>query len=63
MAAGEFPPGTPLEAQQQLEPLCLWLPNLLPPWAPSLSASARRTYCQVLLLKQDDAWKALVQRS
>ncbi len=62
MAAGRCPPGTPPEAQQLLEPLCLWFPRLLAPCAP-MQPAERQAYCQELLIKQDDAWQAVIQGS
>ncbi|KAF8065763.1 hypothetical protein HT031_002823 [Scenedesmus sp. PABB004] len=44
------------------EPLHFWLPRLLPP-LPRLSAAQRRDFCDMLVLRQDDAWLQLINMS
>lgn len=43
------------------EPLASWLPHLVPPGTPRLSNNERQHICEKLLIRQDNAWLALVQ--
>jgi hypothetical protein len=45
-----------------VEPLHYWLPRLLAP-VPRLSEQQRREFCDMLVLRQDDAWLQLIQMS
>jgi hypothetical protein len=57
MVSGQYPeqPGT---VDPAVEPLCYWLPRMLAPMPP-LAPDARRTFCSMLVLRQDDAWNQL----
>ncbi len=61
MSEGEFPCDTPKEALA-LEPLCFWVPRLVPPQLP-MTAPQRKALCASLLVQQDDAWQAVIARS
>lgn len=61
MASGAYPPNTPADALS-IEPLCFWVPRLLSPMPP-MSNSQRESFCDALLLKQDDAWQTLIEQS
>jgi hypothetical protein len=61
MVRGDVPTHTqvgPLE-----EPLCAWIPAIVPPGTPCMTEVARRAICERILLKQDDAWAELIQAS
>ncbi|KAF6264829.1 hypothetical protein COO60DRAFT_1624161 [Scenedesmus sp. NREL 46B-D3] len=61
MVTGSHPPssGVPDPA---VEPLHYWLPRLLAP-VPRLSPEQRREFCDMLVLRQDDAWLQLINMS
>ena len=60
MASGAYPPRAAADAA--VEPLSYWLPRLLAPM-PRVDGAARRRFCDQLVLRQDDAWRALVAAS
>ena len=55
-------PGSAADADPKMEPLCYWLPRLLAPMPP-LSVAQRVQVCEQIMLRQDDAWAALVKAS
>lgn len=61
MVSGAYPVGCSADCSST-EPLCFWLPRLLPPVAP-LSSAQRREVCEQIMLRQDEAWGALIRAS
>jgi hypothetical protein len=61
MVTGCYPPNSAV-TNGNIEPLHFWLPRLLPP-APRLTADQRREFCDMLVLRQDDAWLQLIMMS
>jgi len=46
----------------QIEPLSYWLPRMLGSM-PRMQPDARKEFCDQLVLRQDDAWLALIRSS
>jgi hypothetical protein len=61
MVTGSLPPSSSVP-DPNVEPLHYWLPRLLAP-VPRLSEQQRREFCDMLVLRQDDAWLQLIQMS
>jgi hypothetical protein len=61
MVRGQYPTSAE-EADPSIEPLAYWLPRMVGPMPP-LPAAQRRQICEHIILKQDDAWTALVHAS
>lgn len=61
MVTGSYPPNTGA-VDPAVEPLHYWLPRLLAPVA-RLPEPQRRDFCDMLVLRQDDAWLHLIQNS
>lgn len=61
MSTGRAPPHC-VSAPTEVEPLCLWLPNVFPTNT-RVADDYRKKVCEGLLLKQDDAWKELISSS
>jgi hypothetical protein len=62
MVSGAYPP-TAGATDPAVEPLCYWLPRLLGSLPRVLAPEARRAFCDRLVLRQDDAWRALIAAS
>jgi len=60
MVSGDYPAN--VEVDPAVEPLCYHLPRLLGS-IPRITAEARREFCDKLVLRQDDAWLALIRQS
>jgi hypothetical protein len=61
MVAGRYPPAC-VQPDLSMEPLCYWLPGMMAPTEP-WAADVRKTFCDLILLRQDDAWLDLVRHS
>lgn len=61
MVTGSCPPSSSVP-DPNVEPLHYWLPRLLAP-LPRLSEQQRREFCDMLVLRQDDAWLQLISMS
>ncbi|GBF96881.1 hypothetical protein Rsub_09886 [Raphidocelis subcapitata] len=61
MVSGEYPRNVGA-VDGRIEPLCYWLPRMLGSM-PRMADSARREFCDQLVLRQDDAWRALIRSS
>jgi hypothetical protein len=61
MVSGEYPRNVGA-VNARIEPLCYWLPRMLGSM-PRMADAARRDFCDQLVLRQDDAWKALIRSS
>lgn len=59
MVSGEYPPNVGA-VDTTIEPLSYWLPRMLGSM-PRMEAQARREFCDKLVLRQDDAWLALIK--
>jgi hypothetical protein len=62
MVSGAYPPSLGA-VDPAVEPLCYWLPRLLGAVPRVLAPEARRAFCDRLVLRQDDAWRALIASS
>jgi hypothetical protein len=61
MTSGAYPPNVgPVDTA--VEPLSYWLPRMLGS-VPRMGGAARRDFCDQLVLRQDDAWLALIKSS
>lgn len=61
MVKGDYPVNAEV-VDEHVEPLCYWLPRMLAPM-PHMSCEARKDFCDLLVLRQDDAWLALIRVS
>lgn len=61
MVTGCAPPTSSI-VDPAVEPLHYWLPRLLAP-VPRLREEQRREFCDMLVLRQDDAWLQLISMS
>jgi hypothetical protein len=61
MVSGQYPPNVGA-VDTRVEPLAYWLPRMLGSM-PRMEAQARRDFCDQLVLRQDDAWVALINSS
>ena len=61
MVSGEYPPNVGA-VDTSSEPLSYWLPRMLGSM-PRMAPTARKEFCDQLVLRQDDAWLALIKSS
>jgi hypothetical protein len=61
MVSGEYPHNVGA-VDTAVEPLSYWLPRMLGSM-PRMEPDARRNFCDQLVLRQDDAWLALIKNS
>jgi hypothetical protein len=61
MVSGEYPQNVG-SVDASVEPLSYWLPRVLGSM-PRMAPAARREFCDRLVLRQDDAWLALIRSS